>query len=92
MATISIEIPDEILESFNNVDEVRKVVYEDFVIEQRQNGNISLGRAAELLDVTYSEFFDLIGKKGLSFINTPKEDIEDSYHDFEKTMEKFKKW
>ena len=91
MATISIEIPDEILESFNNVDEVRKTVYEDFVIEQRQNGNISLGRAAELLGITYTEFFDLIGKKGLSFINAPKEELEDSYQNFEKTMEKFKK-
>ncbi len=76
MATISIEIPDEILESFNNVNEVRKTVYEDFVIEQRQNGNISLGKAAELLGITYTEFFDLIGKKGLSFINARKEDLK----------------
>ena len=76
MATISIEIPDEILESFNNVNEVRKTVYEDFVIEQRQNGNNSLGKAAELLGITYTEFFDLIGKKGLSFINARKEDLE----------------
>lgn len=76
MATISIEIPDEILESFNNVNEVRKTVYEDFVIEQRQNGNNSLGKAAELLGITYTEFFDLIGKKGLSFINARKEDLK----------------
>lgn len=91
MATISIDIPDEILESFNNVDEVRKTVYEDFVIEQRQNGNISLGRAAELLGITYTEFFDLIGKKGLSFINAPKEELDDSYQNFGKIMGKFKK-
>ena len=88
MATISIEIPDEIVESFNNVDELQKTVYEDFVIEQRQNGNISLGRAAELLDITYTEFFDLIGKKGLSFINAPSDELEHSYQKFEKVMEK----
>ena len=92
MATISIEIPDEILESFNNVDEICKTVYEDFVIEQRQNGNISLGRAAELLGITYTEFFDLIGKKGLSFINVSPKELEVSYQNFERTMKRFKKW
>lgn len=88
MATISIEIPDELVESFNNVDELQKTVYEDFVIEQRQNGNISLGRAAELLGITYTEFFDLIGKKGLSFINAPADELEHSYQNFEQVMEK----
>ncbi len=88
MATISIEIPDELVESFNNVDELQKTVYEDFVIEQRQNGNISLGRAAELLGITYTEFFDLIGKKGLSFINASSDELEQSYQKFEKVMEK----
>ena len=88
MATISIEIPDELVESFNNVDELQKTVYEDFVIEQRQNGNISLGRAAELLGITYTEFFDLIGKKGLSFINAPSDELDHSYQKFDKVMEK----
>jgi len=41
-------------------------VFEDFIIEQWQKGNISLGRAAELLGRTYTEFFELLGQKGLS--------------------------
>jgi predicted HTH domain antitoxin len=87
MATISIEIPDEILESFKDEDEIRKTIYEDFVIEQRQNGNISLGKAAELLGITYSEFFNLVGNKGLSYINASKGELEESYNQFEKMME-----
>lgn len=86
MATIKIEVPDEILESFENLDEVRKIIYEDFIIEQRQNGNISLGKAAELLGITYTEFFDLLGKKGLSFINATKDELNNSYKNFEKMI------
>lgn len=86
MATITIEVPDEILESFDNLDEVRKTIYEDFVIEQRQNGNISLGKAAGLLGITYTEIFDLLGRKGLSFINATPEELKESYKNFEKAM------
>jgi predicted HTH domain antitoxin len=88
MATITIEVPDEILESFDNLDEVRKTIYEDFIIEQRQKGNISLGKAAELLGITYTEFFDLLGQKGLSFINATQEELKESYRNFEKAMMK----
>lgn len=51
------------------MDKIRRTVYEDFIIEQRQEGNISPGEAAKMLGITYTEFFDLLGKKGLSFIN-----------------------
>jgi len=87
MATITLDVPDEILECFDNIDEVRKTMYEDFIIEQRQQGNISLGRAAELLDISYTEFFDLLGKKGLSFINVAPQELIESYQNFEKIME-----
>ncbi len=91
MAVITIEVPDDILDSFENIDEARKTIYEDFIIEQRQNGNISLGKAAELLEITYSEYFDLLGKKGLSFINASQEELKESYQNFEKAMEQANK-
>ena len=86
MTTISIQIPDDILDNFNNVEEIERAVYEDFVIEQRQNGNISLGRAAELLGISYSEFFDLLGKKGLSYINTSSDEINKSHRKFKDAL------
>lgn len=87
MATITIDVPDEMLESFDNLEQVQKTLFEDFIIEQRQQGNISLGRAAELLGISYTEFFDLLGKKGLSFINATPQEINKSYQNFEKIME-----
>ncbi|MBI4531185.1 MAG: UPF0175 family protein [Candidatus Latescibacteria bacterium] len=87
MATVTIEIPDELAEQFNSVDEIRRTVYEDFIIEQRQQGNLSLSQAAELLGITCTEFFDLLGKKGLSFINATPDELKESYRRFEGIME-----
>ena len=49
MATVTVEIPDELAEQFNRVDEIRRTMYEDFIIEQRQQGNLSLGQATQPL-------------------------------------------
>ena len=87
MAAVTIEIPDELAKQFNSTDEMRRTVYEDFIIEQRQQGNLSLSQAAELLGITYTEFFDLLGKKGLSFINARSDELSESYRQFEKFME-----
>jgi predicted HTH domain antitoxin len=86
MTTVTIEIPDDLIEGFNDLKQVQRVVLEDFVIEQRQCGKISLGRAAELLGTSYIEFFDLLGKKGLSFANATPREIEDGQHELEKLL------
>jgi predicted HTH domain antitoxin len=86
MTTISIQIPDDILDNFENIEAIEKAVYEDFVIEQRQNGNISLGRAAKLLGIKYSDFFDLLGKKGLSYINASVDELDESHRNFKEVL------
>lgn len=86
MTTVTIEIPEDIVEQFENLDDVRKTVYEDFIILQRQKGNISLGRAAELLGMPYTRFFELLGQKGLSFINATGKELDESYQHFEKVI------
>ena len=87
MTTVTIEIPTELTKQFSSTDEIRRTVYEDFVIEQRQRGNISLGKAAEMLGITYTEFFDLLGNKGLSFINATPDELNKSYRQVERVME-----
>lgn len=88
MATVKIEIPDDLIEEFNDIEHLQRVVLEDFVIEQRQCGTISLGRAAELLEISYTEFFDLLGKKGLSFANATPRELEAAQHELEKVLER----
>ncbi len=88
MPTITIDIPDDIAENFDTIDDLRQTLYEDFIIEQRQNGKISLSKAAELLGISYAEFFDLLGGKGLSFINATKQELDESYHNFRHVMDR----
>lgn len=87
MATITLEIPDELASHFATEEDMRRTVYEDFVIEQRQNGTLSLGEAAKLLNITYTEFFHLLGRKGLSFINATPDELDRSYQRFTRIME-----
>lgn len=83
MIAITINLPSELLNHFGSLDELRQTVYEDFIIEQRQSGHLSLGEAAELLGLTYSEFFTLLGKKGWSFINATAEELAESNRYFQ---------
>ena len=77
MATITIDIPDALAAQYSSLDEIRRTMYEDFIIEQRQQGVFSLGEAAELLDMTYAEFFMLLGRKGLSFLNATESELRE---------------
>lgn len=85
---LTLTLPDELVAHFQSEDELRRTLYEDFVIEQRQSGVISLSKAAELLDLSYEEFFALLGRKGLSFVNASAEEAEASYQAFEGLMKR----
>ncbi len=87
MATITIEIPDTIATLFATFEDLRRTMYEDLVIEQRQQGKLTLGEAAKLLDVTQTEFFELLGRKGLSFINATPAEIREDYRQFRQIMQ-----
>lgn len=88
MTQVTLEIPDELATNFSSIEELRRTLYEDFIIEQRQQGRLSLGEAAELLDLTYSEFFMLLGQKGLSFMNADRADRQTSYARFHAMMQR----
>lgn len=87
---ITLSIPDELLGNFHNLEELRRTLYEDFIIEQRQRGVLSLSKAAELLNLSYVQFFALLGEKGLSFVNATPMELETSYHAFSAIMDKRK--
>jgi len=88
MLTITVDIPDDLAANFDTPDAIRRAVFEDFVIEQRQRGAISLGKAAELLGISYPEVFDLISSKGLSPINASPQDLDESYRRLVELMDK----
>ncbi len=87
MTLVTLEIPDELAAHFDSVQALQRALYEDFIIEQRQQGRLSLGEAAELLALTYAEFFMLLGEKGLSFTNVEPAEVEESYTRFRHMMD-----
>jgi len=87
MLAITVEIPDDLAANFDTPEAIRRALFEDFVIEQRQRGAISLGKAAELLGLSYPELFDLLGSKGLSPINASPSELDESYRRFIELMD-----
>jgi hypothetical protein len=87
MPAITVEIPNDLAANFDTPEAIRQALFEDFVIEQRQQGVISLGKAAELLGLSYPDFLALLGSKGLSPINASPEDMDASWRTFVSLMD-----
>ena len=87
MPVITVEIPDDLAANFDTADAIRRALFEDFVIEQRQSGAISLGKAAELLGLSYVGFVELLGSKGLGPVNATPDELADSWQRFSALMD-----
>ncbi|MCI5150390.1 MAG: hypothetical protein D3916_13560 [Candidatus Electrothrix sp. MAN1_4] len=70
MKTVPISIPDELIEIYSSVEQLRKTVIENFVAGEYEKGNISIRQGAAVLGLTYEEFMiNFLGKRKMSFIN-----------------------
>jgi len=87
MPAVTVDIPEDLAANFDTPEAIRQALFEDFVIEQRQQGVISLGKAAELLGLSYSDFLALLGTKGLSPINASPKDMDASWRQFVSLMD-----
>lgn len=76
---IQLEIPDDIIEEYASVEEMKRNIYEDIIIREFQKGHLSIGRAAKLLGLTYAGFMIWLGERKVSFITATKEELEESY-------------
>ena len=88
---ISIEIPDSISDNYKNVDEMERSIYENIVISEFQKGNLSIRDSAKILGLTYEGFMEFLGERKISFINATKEELEESYKNFEEFMKTYQK-
>jgi hypothetical protein len=87
MMQLTLTLPDELAANFQSEDGLRRTLYENFIIQQRQARVIRVSKAAELLDLSYGAFFALLGQKGLSFANVSIEEANASYRRFEALMQ-----
>lgn len=89
--TITLEIPATIVEMSNNLTELKRRLYEDIIIAEFQKGNLSIRESAALLDLTYEGFLEWLGRQKLSFITASREELNESYHEFEAFMQHYSK-
>ena len=75
MQTITLEMPEEILENYQTVESLKQVIFENIVATEYQQGHISIRQGANMLGLTYEDFMvNFLGNRKISFINgTPKE-------------------
>ncbi len=65
-------------------------MFEDFVADEYEKGNISIRQGAELLGLTYEEFMvDFLGDRKISFINGTKEELESEAREEEAFLDVF---
>lgn len=86
MAVIEVEIPEIILENHPNLDEIRRELFENLVIEEYRKGNLTIRESAKLLGLTYRGFMVFLGERGISFCNASKEELEEDYRAFSRLL------
>ncbi len=87
--TITLEIPAALIEMSDDLNELKRRLYEDIIIAEFQKGNLSIRESAKLLGLTYEGFLEWLGRQKLSFITTNKEELTESYNHFETFMQRY---
>lgn len=82
MLTLTIPIPQMLSDKYLDLNNLQKLMIQNFVIAEYQCGNLSIRDASTILEISYSEFIDLLGKYHLSFINADKTEITENYKSF----------
>lgn len=68
---VHFKIPGELIE---NIPDLSGFAYRSFVIGLFLDEEISMGKAAKLLNMAYDEFIDFLGERGIPYFrNTPEE-------------------
>jgi hypothetical protein len=66
--TIQVTYPDSVLTSLSE-EQVRSIVQEALVARLYDQGLISSGQGATMLNISRSDFLDLLGKYGVSYFD-----------------------
>lgn len=86
MTSISIPIPPDLSERYADPQELKRLLWQGFVLIEYQRGNFSLREAATWLTLSYQEFMDLLAQYRFSFINASKTELSQSYQQFSQFM------
>jgi len=90
MQTITITIPQMLSDRYVDITMLQNLMLQNFVVAEYQRGSFSIREASALLNISYNDFIDLLGKYHLSFINADKSEIVNSYNKFNYFMQQYR--
>ncbi len=74
---IEIELPRDLLAALNIAEtDLSRRAQEWVILELFQEGEISSGKAAEILGTTKARFLDLLAQRGLPYLDAGPRDLE----------------
>ena len=89
MPTITLNIPEEIVENYQTREALTQAISEDIVANEYQKGNLSIRQSAKILGLTYEEFMvNFLGDRKISFINGTHSELEEEYQQEEAWLDK----
>jgi len=74
-AEVRFAIPAEFVQSIKALSDYG---YQSFVLNLYLDEEISFGKAAKLLKMTYNEFFDFLGKRKIPYFRDTSEEISEA--------------
>jgi predicted HTH domain antitoxin len=83
MAELKLDLPPDLLEVLESLGDPRQAIKECVVLELYRRGEISSGKAAELLGMSRLEFIQYSGRLGIPFFRYSPEELEAELRDLE---------
>jgi len=78
MQTITLEVPDLILESYrHDMEAVKEEVQRGIVIWEYLNGHLTLSECGDILKIGYRGFLELLWSKGIPIDGLDDEEVEE---------------
>jgi predicted HTH domain antitoxin len=83
MAELKLDLPPDLLEVLESLGDPQQTIKECVVLELYRRGEISSGKAAELLGMSRLEFIQYSGHLGIPFFRYSPEELEAELRDLE---------
>lgn len=78
--TVTVQVPDILADAYPSPEALERLLFEAMIIKAWQTAHISLGEAAELMNMSYEAFVLWLGSRGLVLTNPTAEEHGDTSH------------
>jgi len=76
MTSVNVEIPDIVIENYENIQLVKNELQKCVIIWEYLNGHLSLRQCSELLEMRYRHFLELLWSKGIPIDGLSEEEVQ----------------